>query len=194
MADTTAVFQLGMDLDDRALNELGSGAPRKAQAEASTYGIHRQDTGGDAHHGSAQDVTAHDVSKDHFVIRDGRCFAGTHLIIDLWGGERLDDLPHVERALVDAVDAAGATLLHIHLHHFTPNGGVSGVAVLAESHLSIHSWPERAYAALDVFMCGDADPQQTVPVLKRAFRPNTVRVSEFLRGEVARTTVDTVAA
>ena len=189
MADTTAVFQLGMDLDDRALIELDSGAPRKAQAEASTYGIHRQDAGG-----AADDVSAHDVTKDHFVIRDGRCFAGTHLIIDLWGGERLDDLQHVEHALVDAVNAAGATLLHIHLHHFTPNGGVSGVAVLAESHLSIHSWPERGYAALDVFMCGDADPQRTVPVLKRAFRPNTVRVSELLRGEVTRTTVDTVAA
>ena len=184
MADTTAVFQLGMDLDDRAPYELGSGAPRKAQAEASTYGMYRPETGG----------AVHDDSKDHFVTRDGRCFAGTHLIIDLWGGERLDDLQHVERALVDAVEAAGATLLHIHLHHFTPNGGVSGVAVLAESHVSIHSWPERAYAALDVFMCGDADPQQTVPVLKRAFRPNTVRVSELLRGEVARTTVDTVAA
>ena len=53
------------------------------------------------------------------------------------------------------MEAAGATLLHIHLHHFTPNGGVSGVAVLAESHISIHSWPEYGYAALDVFMCGD---------------------------------------
>jgi S-adenosylmethionine decarboxylase len=92
------------------------------------------------------------------------------------------------------VDAAGATLLHIHLHHFTPNGGVSGVAVLAESHISIHSWPERAYAALDVFMCGDAEPQETVPILKRAFKPSTVRVSEFLRGETVRTTVDSVAA
>ena len=183
MADTTAVFQLGMDLDDRAHIELGSGAPRKAQAEASTYGMHRPDTGGTA-----------DESKDHFVIRDGRCFAGTHLIIDLWGARRLDDLRHVERTLVEAVEAAGATLLHIHLHHFTPNGGVSGVAVLAESHVSIHSWPERAYAALDVFMCGDADPQQTVPVLKQAFQPSSVRVSELLRGEVAHTTVDIVAA
>jgi S-adenosylmethionine decarboxylase len=184
MADTTAVFQLGMDLDDRALNEPGSGAPRKAQAEATNHGIHRAHSGGEAL----------DEPKDHFVTRDGRCFAGTHLIIDLWGGEQLDDLEHVRRTLVDAVDAAGATLLHIHLHHFTPNGGVSGVAVLAESHISIHSWPERAYAALDVFMCGDAEPQETVPILKRAFRPSTVQVSEFLRGETVRTTVETVAA
>jgi S-adenosylmethionine decarboxylase len=185
MADTTAVFQLGMDLDDRAIEEHGSGAPRKAQAEASTHGIHCR---------NSCSAAAHDEPKDHFVTRNGRCFAGTHLIIDLWGGDRLDDLEHVRRTLVDAVDAAGATLLHIHLHHFTPNGGVSGVAVLAESHISIHSWPEREYAALDVFMCGDAEPQETVPILKRAFRPSTVRVSELLRGETVRTTVDTVAA
>jgi len=46
----------------------------------------------------------------------------------------------------DAVEAAGATLLHIHLHTFEPNGGVSGVAVLAESHISVHTWPEKGYA------------------------------------------------
>jgi S-adenosylmethionine decarboxylase len=76
---------------------------------------------------------------------------------------------------------AGATLLHIHLHHFTPNGGVSGVAVLAESHISIHSWPEAGYAALDVFMCGSCDPHATVDVLKTAFKPTKTVVKEHLR-------------
>ena len=69
----------------------------------------------------------------YFIERDGVRYAGTHLIIDLLGAERLDDLAHIEQALRDSVEAARATLLHIHLHHFTPNGGVSGVAVLAES-------------------------------------------------------------
>ena len=72
-----------------------------------------------------------DDQADHFVQKDGMLFAGTHLIIDLWGASRLDELDHIEATLREAVDAAGATLLHIHLHHFTPNGGVSGVAVLA---------------------------------------------------------------
>ena len=81
------------------------------------------------------------------------------------------------------VEAAGATLLHIHLHHFEPNGGVSGVAVLAESHISIHSWPENGYAALDVFMCGDAKPEACVPVLRKAFKPKRIAVSELLRGQ-----------
>ncbi|MCP5150317.1 MAG: adenosylmethionine decarboxylase [Ectothiorhodospiraceae bacterium] len=123
-------------------------------------------------------------TKDHFVERDGVVCAGTHLIIDLFGAMRLDEIEHIDHALRRAVEAAGATLLHIHLHHFTPNGGVSGVAVLAESHISIHTWPERDYAALDVFMCGDADPRAAIPVLERAFRPERVEVGEHLRGRV----------
>lgn len=122
---------------------------------------------------------------DHFVHRDGMLFAGTHLIIDLWGASRLDEIEHIEATLREAVEAAGATLLHIHLHHFTLNGGVSGVAVLAESHISIHTWPERAYAALDVFMCGDASPHEAIPVLKRAFDPASIQVGDHKRGVVA---------
>jgi S-adenosylmethionine decarboxylase len=128
---------------------------------------------------------AEDDQADHFVQKDGMLFAGTHLIIDLWGASRLDEIDHIEATLREAVDAAGATLLHIHLHHFTPNGGVSGVAVLAESHISIHTWPERDYAALDVFMCGDALPHLAIPVLKRAFEPTSVQVGDHKRGVVA---------
>ena len=85
-----------------------------------------------------------------------------------------------------AVDCynAGATLLHIHVHHFQPNG-ISGVAVLAESHISIHTWPEVGYAAMDVFMCGNANPDACVPVLREAFSPKRVAVSEILRGQGA---------
>ena len=123
-----------------------------------------------------------DGRKDFMIERDGRTYAGTHLIVDLYGATGIDDLALVESTLEECVTAAGATLLHIHLHHFTPNGGVSGVAVLAESHISIHSWPETGYAALDVFMCGRADPHRTIEVLKRAFRPERIEVSEHLRG------------
>jgi S-adenosylmethionine decarboxylase len=122
---------------------------------------------------------------DHFVVRNGVRCAGVHLIIDLYEADRLDDLDHIEETLRRAVAAAGATLLHIHLHHFEPNGGVSGVAVLAESHISIHSWPEANYVALDVFMCGKADPDACVPVLREAFNPKRVVVSEVLRGQGA---------
>ena len=122
--------------------------------------------------------------KDHFIVRDGVAFAGTHLIIDLFGASRLDELDLMESALREAVAECGATLLHIHLHHFTPNGGISGVAVLAESHISVHTWPERDYAAFHVFMCGDAQPIRSVAVLERAFRPNHIDLHEHLRGAV----------
>lgn len=118
---------------------------------------------------------------DHFAVRKGVRCAGVHLIVDLHGAEGLDDIDLIENTLRRCVDAAGATLLHIHLHHFQPNG-VSGVAVLAESHISIHTWPENGYAALDVFMCGDAEPDACIPVLREAFKPRKVGVNELLRG------------
>jgi S-adenosylmethionine decarboxylase len=123
--------------------------------------------------------------EDHFVVRNGVQCAGAHLIVDLYQASRLDDIGHIDETLRRCVSAAGATLLHIHLHHFEPNGGISGVAVLAESHISIHSWPERAYAALDIFMCGDAKPDACVPVLREAFSPKKIAVSELLRGRGA---------
>jgi S-adenosylmethionine decarboxylase len=121
-------------------------------------------------------------NQDHFIVRDGITFAGTHLIIDMWDASHLDDIPRMEQAFLDAVRDCGATLLHLHLHHFTPNGGISGVAVLAESHISVHTWPERNYAAFDLFMCGNAAPERAIPIFERAFKPARLVVNEHLRG------------
>jgi S-adenosylmethionine decarboxylase len=132
-----------------------------------------------------QDADSRDEDrKDHFAVRNGVRCAGVHLIVDLHGAERLDDIEYIEATLRRCVSAARATLLHIHLHHFQPSG-VSGVAVLAESHISIHTWPEAGYAALDVFMCGSADPDACVPVLREAFSAQRVGVNELLRGQRA---------
>lgn len=124
-----------------------------------------------------------DGRPDHFATRNGVRCAGVHLIVDLHGADRLDDIDHIEATLRRCVDAARATLLHIHLHHFQPSGGVSGVAVLAESHISVHTWPEVGYAALDIFMCGSAEPDKCIPVLREAFAAKHVGVSELLRGQ-----------
>lgn len=81
-------------------------------------------------------------------------YQGRHLIADLTGCARLDDAGFVEAALVAAAEAAGATVLEARLHSFGPGQGVTGVVLLAESHISIHTWPEHGYAAVDIFLCG----------------------------------------
>ena len=120
--------------------------------------------------------------QDYFVNRDGLVYAGTHLLIDLWGARNLDDIAVIETAMRDSVTACGATLLHLHLHQFSPNGGLSGVAVLAESHISVHTWPERGYAAFDIFMCGSCNPYAAIEVLKGALEPERIQLAEQKRG------------
>ncbi|MEM0985498.1 MAG: adenosylmethionine decarboxylase [Pseudomonadota bacterium] len=132
--------------------------------------------------GTGGSPSAPDGRLDFFIKRDGQTYAGTHLIIDLWDAEHLDDPEHIETSLIRAAEAAGATVLSSDFHIFTPNNGVSGVVVLAESHISIHTWPERSFAAVDVFMCGDAAPMKTIDVLKRAFAPGRIGLQEIKRG------------
>lgn len=164
MRRNTAV-QLGMDANpgaDHAIRPPGPAAEERRHVSS--------DTG--------------EERKDYFIEREGLRYAGTHLIVDLWDAAHLDDIDLIEAAFRDAVTEAGATLLHIHLHHFTPNNGVSGVAVLAESHISVHTWPENGFAAFDVFMCGGADPYRAVEVLRRAFKPGRIETREYLRGRM----------
>lgn len=130
---------------------------------------------------SAPDMGA-TVEKDYFIHRNGVRYAGVHLIVDLWGAANLADPEHIDAVLREGALAAGATILHGHFHHFSPNGGVSGVLVLAESHVSIHTWPERDYAAIDIFMCGECDPYKAIPALKKGFQPDRVQLAEHKRG------------
>jgi len=131
----------------------------------------------------ANDLHTSGDELDHFISRNGKVFAGTHLIIDLLGAKNLTDKERMEKAFLDCVEECGATLLHMHIHTFLPSGGLSGVAVLAESHISVHTWPERDYAAFDVFMCGDAAPEKAIAILNRAFDADQVNVQTFYRGE-----------
>ncbi len=172
MAYDDTLFQLGMDLtrsstaqkeDHGERARVAHQIPKASEVQVST------DTP--------------DERLDFFIERDGVRYAGNHLIIDLFGASRLDDIKYMEQTMKRCVEVAGATLLHFHLHHFTPNGGVSGVAVLSESHISVHSWPEADYAAFDVFMCGDAKPELCVNILKDAFDAREAIVKSHQRGE-----------
>lgn len=110
---------------------------------------------------------------------------GRHLICELYGASCLDDVEYVTEALCRAARRCGATILETRLHPFEENEGVTGVVLLAESHVTIHTWPEHDYAAVDVFMCGDCDPADSVPVLNDAFAPDTLQQATFDRGRPA---------
>lgn len=123
-------------------------------------------------------------AKDYLVRKDGRAYAGSHVLIDFWGASNLTEPELIEMTLREAAEACGASMLHAHVHEFSSNGGISGIAVLAESHISIHTWPELDFAAFDIFMCGNCAPERALPVLRRVFRPQRERVDEHWRGLV----------
>lgn len=108
---------------------------------------------------------------------------GRHVIIEFWGcNDGINDAELMRTAILEAVRAANATLLDLNVHTFSPHG-VTGVAVLSESHLSVHSWPEYGYLAADVFTCGSTtNPDAAAEVLRRYFQPTSVDVQRLERG------------
>lgn len=166
-----------MPRDDIALSQLGTAADLFQSDSHADKGVTISSEA------NVLPFPSQDGRLDHFIHRDGEIFAGTHLIIDLWDAKHLDDIAYIEATLKECATVAGATLLHCHLHRFHPEG-VSGVLVLAESHISIHTWPEMGYAALDVFMCGDAEPHKAIDVMRERFETDSVRVDDLRRGRV----------
>ena len=111
-------------------------------------------------------------------------YLGKHLILELWGCDpkALDDVEGIEKMLVDSVKACGATLICVRTHKFSPQGA-TGVAVLAESHIAIHTYPEYGYAALDEFTCGEhTDPYKALDVIKEFLKPKSIQIIDLKRG------------
>ena len=111
---------------------------------------------------------------------------GRHVLVDFYGCSPalLDDAGHLEQALNQAARAAGATVLNSTFHRFSPCG-VTGVLAIQESHLAIHTWPEHAFAAVDLFTCGQTlDPWQACALLKEALGAAQGKAVELHRGQV----------
>ena len=128
-------------------------------------------------------ITEPATAQQEFCGREGDIkYAGLHILAELWRAKHLTDASKIRNILVEAIEACGATLLSIDVHVFSPNGGISGVAVLKESHISIHTWPEFDYAAVDIFVCGTVDPHHAVTVLESRFQPERMDVQVVKRG------------
>lgn len=111
-------------------------------------------------------------------------YDGRHLLADLYGCPVLDDVALIETALRAAAERAGASVIGLHLHHFGEGQGVTGVVLLAESHMSIHSWPEHGYAAVDIFLCGARhDPAKALQTLMAYLLPAHVKENVVRRGD-----------
>jgi S-adenosylmethionine decarboxylase proenzyme len=108
---------------------------------------------------------------------------GRHLIIELFAcdGVRIDSIDTVAEALRQAAAAIGATVVSEAFHRYAPQG-VSGVLLIAESHLSVHTWPETGYVAVDIFTCGGLDPRPGAEVMGRALGAQQYRLQETVRG------------
>lgn len=110
---------------------------------------------------------------------------GKHLTVDMYGCsfEILDNLSFVKDAMLTAVDQANMTLLDFTYHKFQPQG-LTALALLAESHMSIHTYPELGYAAVDVFTCGEQSrPDKAVAILRHLFKPTKVKTTNIRRGD-----------
>jgi S-adenosylmethionine decarboxylase len=165
MAFDDALFQLGMDLTRSST----------AQKEDFSETVH---------------AYAFEDSPMTLSERESVKFAGTHLILDLFGARNLDDMKHVERTLRRCVEVAGATLLHCHLHRFAGNGGVSGVVVFDSGHASVRTWPERDFAAVDLmFMARNGTRRERlVKAIELAFSPDAVETTVCRRANDERRT------
>ena len=112
---------------------------------------------------------------------------GRHLLMELkdCNGEVLDDVDALKDALLTAADEAGATVLDESFHRFSPHG-ISGVVIIAESHLFIHTWPEYSYAAADIFTCGDSvQPEKAAEIIIRKLGAREHSIKEIQRGTLS---------
>jgi S-adenosylmethionine decarboxylase len=115
-------------------------------------------------------------------IEKPKKYAGILLAADFWSGRIIEDPKEIKRILIKAVKAAKNIPLEITIHKFQPQG-ITGVVLLAESHISIATWPEINYVAIDIFTCGEKSmPYEAFAYLKKVFKPKKVEIQKIKRG------------
>lgn len=110
---------------------------------------------------------------------------GKHLLADFYGVSpcKITNCSEIDEVFRKSAVYAGATVLNSTFHHFGEGCGVTGVLILAESHMSIHSWCEEKYCSVDIFMCGDSDPYKALKVISEYFDADRAEVNFIKRGE-----------
>jgi len=111
-------------------------------------------------------------------------YAGIHLVADFWFGKIIEDEKKIKKFLIGAAKEAKNTPLEIVIHKFNPQG-MTGILLLAESHIALHSWPEFNYLAIDIFTCGQkAMPEKALNYLKKVFKPKKIEIRKIKRGKL----------
>jgi len=113
-------------------------------------------------------------------------YAGIHLIVEFWNGKIIEDPKKIKQILIEAAKRAKNTPLEVTIHKFSPQG-ITGVVLLAESHIALHSWPEINYLAIDIFTCGEKSmSHKALAYLKKVFKPKRVKIQKIKRGKIKR--------
>ena len=116
------------------------------------------------------------------LIEKSKKYAGILLVADFWSGKIIEEPKKIKRILIEAAKKSGSQPLEVTIHKFSPQG-ITGVVLLAESHITIHTWPEINYLAIDIFTCGEkVMPHKALNYLKKEFQPKRVEIREIKRG------------
>ena len=124
------------------------------------------------------------MSKKAIEHRENKKYIGTHIVADFWGCRYKEDPAELLSLLIEAANASNAEVLDTAVHDFTP-GGITAILLLAESHISIHTWPEYNFVAIDVFTCGhDMEPRLAIQHLEKKLKPSETLTRIIKRGEI----------
>ncbi|MDP1538848.1 MAG: adenosylmethionine decarboxylase [bacterium] len=122
--------------------------------------------------------------EESLISSNKQKYAGIHLIAEFWNGKIIEDPKEIKKILAEAVKKAKSAPLEIAIHKFSPQG-LTGVVLLEESHIAIHTWPEINYVAIDIFTCGEkAMPRRALEYLKKTFKPKKIEIKELKRGKL----------